>query len=79
MSVLAFVAAGAVGSGAAGLAGMIRPPTRHLAPRVRPYALVARSALGHPPEPSSTLESPGARDAILGVCSVRRFAPRRRG
>ena len=39
------------GAGAAGVAGILRPPTRRLAPRVRPYAVVARSALGHVPEP----------------------------
>ena len=51
MSLLPLVAAGAVGAGAAGVAALCRPPTRRLAPRVHPYAVVARSALGHAPEP----------------------------
>lgn len=46
------LAAGAVGTGLAGLASLCLPPTRRLAPRVRPYAVVARTALGHAPEPS---------------------------
>ncbi|MDQ1459618.1 MAG: tight adherence protein [Actinomycetota bacterium] len=65
MSVLAFVAAGAVGAGAAGLAGMFHPPTRRLAPRVRPYVVVARSALGHLPEPTATREAPDGADATF--------------
>jgi tight adherence protein C len=66
MSFIVVLAAGAVGAGAAGAAGLLHPPTRRLAPRVRPYALVARSALGHLPEPSSTRLTPGAGDATLG-------------
>ncbi len=50
MSALQLLAAGAVGAGLAGVASLCLPPTRRLAPRVRPYAVVARSALGHAPE-----------------------------
>jgi hypothetical protein len=32
---------------AAGFAGLVVPPTRRLAPRLRPYTLVARARLGH--------------------------------
>jgi tight adherence protein C len=66
MSFVVVLAAGAVGAGAAGLAGLLHPPTRRLAPRVRPYALGARSALGHLPESVSTRVVPGAGDATLG-------------
>jgi Flp pilus assembly protein TadB len=51
MSPVGLLAAVAVGLGAAAVAGVLRPPTRRLAPRVRPYAIVARTALGHPPQP----------------------------
>jgi tight adherence protein C len=58
MSVPALLAAGAIGTGAAGFAALCRPPTARLAPRVRPYVAVARSALGHLPEPPPTQTSP---------------------
>jgi Flp pilus assembly protein TadB len=51
VSVVAICAAAGVGAGAAGVAAVIRPPARRLAPRVRPYALAARSSLGHLPDP----------------------------
>ena len=54
MSVVAICAAVGVGAGAAGVAGVIRPPSRRLAGRVRPYTLAARSALGHLPDPVVT-------------------------
>jgi Flp pilus assembly protein TadB len=41
------LAVGGVAAGAAGVAAVVGPPTVRLAPRVRPYAVVARSALGH--------------------------------
>jgi tight adherence protein C len=47
MSLDALIAGCAVGAGVAGVAATVVPPTRRLAPRVRPYAVVARSALGH--------------------------------
>jgi Flp pilus assembly protein TadB len=39
-----------VGLGFAGIAAVVRPPTRRLAGRVRPYTLVSRTALGHVPD-----------------------------
>lgn len=66
MSVLPILAAGAVGTGAAGIAGLLHPPTRRLAPRVRPYAVVARAALGHLPEAPTGPETAGPNDATLG-------------
>lgn len=65
MTVAAFLAAGAVGAGAAGVASIWRPPTRRLAPRVRPYAVVARTALGHVPDsiPASG-SSPGGSGTL---------------
>jgi tight adherence protein C len=65
MNVASLLAAGAVGAGAAGLAGLWRSPARRLAPRVRPYAVVARSALGHVPEPMPNMISRRASDATL--------------
>lgn len=47
MTVTALLVASAVGAGVAGAAATIVPPTKRLAPRVRPYAIVARNALGH--------------------------------
>ena len=46
-------AAGAIGLGAAAAAGICVPPTPRLAPRVRPYTVAARSALGLPADPLS--------------------------
>ena len=65
MNVVSLLAAGAVGTGAVGAAGILRPPTRRLAPRVRPYAVVARSALGHVPEPLPARGARGLADATL--------------
>jgi Flp pilus assembly protein TadB len=45
-----------IGAGCAAAAALARPATRRLGPRVRPYAIVARSALGHPPEPLRTVD-----------------------
>ncbi len=47
MSLDGALAACAAGAGLAGVAAIIVPPTKRLPPRVRPYAVVARSALGH--------------------------------
>lgn len=67
MNGLALVAAAAVGCGLAGAAALVVPPTRGLADRVRPYAVAARSALGHPPG-LSELHRPAARaGAFSGV------------
>jgi Flp pilus assembly protein TadB len=57
----AVCAAGAIGLGAAAIAGIVVPPTPRLAPRVRPYTVAARSSLGLPadqpavPAPTATL------------------------
>jgi Flp pilus assembly protein TadB len=68
MTGLAWLAAFAVGLGAASTAALVHPPTRRLAPRLRPYAVVARSALGHAPEP---ITGP----AHAGTTLPRLFAP----
>ena len=47
MSAGALLAVTGVAAGAAGIAALVVPPTTRLGPRVRPYAAVARSALGH--------------------------------
>jgi hypothetical protein len=65
MSLLSLFAAAAVGVGVAGVAGLCRPPTRRLSPRVHPYVVVARSALGHPPEPVASREPQRVIDATL--------------
>ncbi len=65
MSLLPLFAAGAVGAGAAGVAGLCRPPTRRLSPRVRPYVVVARSALGHASEPVVSRDPRRVSDATL--------------
>ena len=66
MSVVAFCAAAGVGAGAAGVAGIVRPPSRRLAGRVRPYALAARSALGHLPDPVVADPSGGGANTTFG-------------
>ncbi len=71
MSVSILLAAGAMGTGAAGIAAIWRPPTRRLAPRVRPYAVGARTALGHVPEASAV---PGSGMGGSGTLS-RLFLP----
>ncbi|HEV7525372.1 MAG TPA: type II secretion system F family protein [Acidimicrobiia bacterium] len=65
MNVVALLAAGAVGVGTAGVAGLWRPPTRRLAGRVRPYAAVARSALGHHPEVVLVGDTRRSTEAVL--------------
>src|SRR5262245_26050077 len=50
MNLVALASALAVGGGVAAVAGVVVPPTRRLAGRVRPYTLSARAALGHPPD-----------------------------
>jgi Flp pilus assembly protein TadB len=52
VNVVALCAALAVGVGAAATASIVVPPTPRLAPRVRPYTVAARSALGLPPDAS---------------------------
>jgi tight adherence protein C len=48
VSAVALLASAAVGLGCAALAGIVHPSPSRLAPRIRPYAAVARSALGRP-------------------------------
>jgi len=45
----ALLAAVTIGLGCGGLAGILRPPTPRLAPRLTPYTVAARVALGRPP------------------------------
>ena len=71
MTPVAVLAAGAIGVGAAGVARTLRPPTRRLAPRVRPYAIVARTALGHAPEPAHETQRP----VSVGSALPRLFGP----
>jgi tight adherence protein C len=52
MNAAHWLAAIGVGAGLAGVARLLHPPPARLTPRVRPYAVAARSALGHPPEPT---------------------------
>jgi tight adherence protein C len=72
----ALLAALGIGLGAAAVAGLVRPPTRRLAPRVRPYAIIARTALGHraePAPPAGTLPglfAPVVRDAARALSRV---------
>jgi tight adherence protein C len=65
MIVIALLAAAAVGTGAAGVAAQAWRPTRRLAPRVRPYAVVARSALGHAPEPEAAHDARRSPESTL--------------
>jgi Flp pilus assembly protein TadB len=66
VSATTLLAAGAVGTGAAGIASLWRPPSPRLAPRVRPYAVVARTALGHAPEPTTpTAHAPATSSSTL--------------
>jgi tight adherence protein C len=54
------LAAGSVGLGAAALATLLVPPTRRLGTRVRPYTVLARTALGHSPDVVPTRKEPRA-------------------
>lgn len=58
MSSMQLLAASGIGIGAAGLAAIAVPPTTRLARRVRPYAAVSRSALGHHDSPAALLPAP---------------------
>jgi tight adherence protein C len=65
-SIVAVCAAIGVGAGSAGVAGLVRPPSRRLAGRVRPYTIGARSALGHLPDPVVTTSRPSVPATTLG-------------
>ena len=64
MNAVELLAAGAIGGGAAAVAALIVPPTARLAPRVRPYATVARSALGHRDSITDARPAPLAGGAV---------------
>jgi tight adherence protein C len=65
MNLIPVLAAGAIGTGVAGVARVCRPPSVRLAGRVRPYAVAARSALGHVPEPAVIGAAARRTDATL--------------
>jgi Flp pilus assembly protein TadB len=58
VSSLDLLAASGVAIGAAGLAAVIVPPTSRLANRVRPYAVLSRSSLGHRDAPGASVSVP---------------------
>jgi Flp pilus assembly protein TadB len=62
------VAAGSVGLGVAAVTAIACPPTRRLGARVRPYTVVARAALGHPPDvvPTRGAEAAGTYGRMFG-------------
>ena len=66
MTFVTLCAAGAVGVGAAGIAAIVVPPTPRLAPRVRPYTVAARSALGLPPDPVAPVAPAAAVPRLFG-------------
>jgi tight adherence protein C len=68
----ALFAALSVGTAVAALAGMVVRPTPRLGPRVRPYIVVTRSALGRGPDPA---DAP-APTVVVSVPTLRRlFGP----
>jgi Flp pilus assembly protein TadB len=66
MNAVVLLAALGIGAGLAGVASLAHPPAPRLGPRVRPYAIVARTALGHPPEPVSTRGARSAPSSTFG-------------
>jgi tight adherence protein C len=70
MSPLDLIAAVGVAMGAAGLAGLLVPPTPRLANRVRPYAALSRSSLGHRDVPVALDAAP-----LAGGVLTRLFGP----
>ena len=70
MSSLDVLAASGVAIGAAGLAAILVPPTTRLGNRVRPYALLSRSSLGHRDAPNGLVAVP-----LTGGVLTRLFAP----
>ena len=70
MSSIELLAASGIGVGAAGLAAIVVPPTTRLARRVRPYAVLSRSALGHRDAPSAALPA-----SLSGGVLTRLFGP----
>jgi Flp pilus assembly protein TadB len=70
VSAVTYLAAGSIATGAAALAGVIVPPTPRLAPRVRPYSIRARRALGLREPVVGTTTTTGGGSAI-----ARMFGP----
>ena len=64
MTGVGYLAAGGIATGLAALAGIAVPPTPRLSPRVRPYSIRARRALGLPEPMARTATSIGRRGAI---------------
>lgn len=65
MTLLELLAASGVGIGAAGVAAILRPPSSRLARRVRPYAVLSRSSLGHHDAPSSVMPVSASGGVLL--------------
>jgi Flp pilus assembly protein TadB len=70
VSSLDLLAASGIAIGAAGLAAVIVPPTSRLANRVRPYAVLSRSSLGHRDAPGPLVSVP-----LTGGVLTRLFGP----
>ena len=70
MSSFDVLAASGVAIGAAGFAALVVPPTTRLRNRVRPYSLLARSALGHRDAPGALVTAP-----LAGGVLTRLFGP----
>jgi Flp pilus assembly protein TadB len=76
MTAVTYLAAGSLATGVAGLAGIVVPPTPRLAPRVRPYSMRARRALGLPEPVARTTATGGGALARLFGPPVRALATR---
>jgi Flp pilus assembly protein TadB len=50
MNAVVLIAATSIGAGAAAVGGLLVPPRRRLADRIRAYTVLARSGLGHAPD-----------------------------
>ena len=86
MSSLDVLAASGVGIGVAGMAALVVPPTTRLGSRIRPYAVLSRSSLGHRDAtnaPATTSLNGGVLTRLFGppliavVGRVRRSGPQR--
>ena len=72
MSGLMLLAAASVGAASAALVSLVLRPTPRLAPRVRPYTVVTRSALGRGPDPKGAADT----SAVVSGGTFRRlFGP----
>jgi tight adherence protein C len=70
VSSLDLLAASGVAIGTSGLAALLVPPTTRLGSRVRPYAVLSRSSLGHRDAPSALIAAP-----LSGGVLTRLFGP----